>query len=93
MLARFRAPRERAHVGTIDEVVTVLRQFEAAGVTRIYVQHPDRQDFVAARVAGRAGPPSGPLVLVWGQPIRPIRAMTGINRPNRTHRTENGARR
>jgi F420-dependent oxidoreductase-like protein len=52
MLARFRAPRERAHVGTIDQVVAVLRQYEAAGVTRIYVQHPDRQDFVALELLG-----------------------------------------
>lgn len=52
MLTRFRAPRERAQVGTIDEVVTVLRQFEAAGVTKIYVQHPDRQDFTSIELLG-----------------------------------------
>ena len=34
----------------------VLRQFEAAGVTRIYVQHPDRQDFAAVELLGRSGP-------------------------------------
>jgi alkanesulfonate monooxygenase SsuD/methylene tetrahydromethanopterin reductase-like flavin-dependent oxidoreductase (luciferase family) len=52
MLARFRAPRERAQVGTIDEVAAVLGRFEAAGVTRIYVQHPDRTDFASVELLG-----------------------------------------
>lgn len=52
MLARFRAPRERAQVGTIDEVVTVLGQLEAAGVARVYVQHPDRTDFASIELLG-----------------------------------------
>jgi F420-dependent oxidoreductase-like protein len=52
MLTRFRAPRERAHVGTIDEVATVLGQLEAAGVARIYVQHPDRTDFASVELLG-----------------------------------------
>jgi alkanesulfonate monooxygenase SsuD/methylene tetrahydromethanopterin reductase-like flavin-dependent oxidoreductase (luciferase family) len=52
MLTRFRAPRERAQVGTIEEMVTVLRRFEAAGVSRIYVQHPDRQDFASVELLG-----------------------------------------
>jgi hypothetical protein len=52
MLARFRGPRERAHLGTIDEVVTILGQFEAAGVSKIYVQHPDRTDFASLELLG-----------------------------------------
>jgi F420-dependent oxidoreductase-like protein len=52
MLSRFRAPRERAHVGTIDEVATALGGLEAAGVTRVYVQHPDRQDFASIELLG-----------------------------------------
>ena len=35
MLTRFRAPRERAQVGTIDEVVTVLGRLGGRG------RHPD----------------------------------------------------
>lgn len=52
MLARFRAPRERAQVGTIDEVEAVLRRLEGAGVTRVYVQHPDRADFASVELLG-----------------------------------------
>ncbi len=52
VLEHFRAPRERSQVGTIDEVTTVLRRFEGAGVTRIYVQHPDRQDFASVELLG-----------------------------------------
>jgi alkanesulfonate monooxygenase SsuD/methylene tetrahydromethanopterin reductase-like flavin-dependent oxidoreductase (luciferase family) len=52
MLSGFGAPRARCHVGTVDQVVTTLRDFEAAGVTRIYVQHPDRVDFAAVELLG-----------------------------------------
>jgi alkanesulfonate monooxygenase SsuD/methylene tetrahydromethanopterin reductase-like flavin-dependent oxidoreductase (luciferase family) len=52
MLSGFRAPRARCHVGTVDQVVTTLRDFEAAGVTRIYAQHPDRGDFAAVELLG-----------------------------------------
>lgn len=45
MLEGFRGPRQRCHAGTIDEMVTLLRNYEAAGVTRVYLQHPDRTDF------------------------------------------------
>jgi F420-dependent oxidoreductase-like protein len=52
MLSGFRVPRERCHVGTVEEVVTALRALEAAGVTRVYAQHPDRADFPAVRLLG-----------------------------------------
>jgi F420-dependent oxidoreductase-like protein len=52
VLTRFRAPHERAQVGTIDEVATALGRLEAAGVTRIYVQHPDRTDFASIELLG-----------------------------------------
>jgi F420-dependent oxidoreductase-like protein len=52
MLARFRGPRQRCHAGTVKEMATLLRQFEAAGVDRVYLQHPDRQDFPAIELMG-----------------------------------------
>jgi alkanesulfonate monooxygenase SsuD/methylene tetrahydromethanopterin reductase-like flavin-dependent oxidoreductase (luciferase family) len=52
MQARFRAPRERAQVGTIDEVMAALGEFETAGVARAYVQHPDRTDFASIELLG-----------------------------------------
>ena len=52
MLTRFRAPRERSQVGTVDQVLTLLGDLEAAGVTRVYVQHPDRLDFASIELLG-----------------------------------------
>jgi F420-dependent oxidoreductase-like protein len=53
MLTRFRGPRERGHAGTPDELTILLRQYEEAGVRRVYLQHPDRQDFAAIELLGR----------------------------------------
>jgi alkanesulfonate monooxygenase SsuD/methylene tetrahydromethanopterin reductase-like flavin-dependent oxidoreductase (luciferase family) len=44
MLERFRGPRERTHAGTVDEMANLLHQLEEAGVKRVFLQHPDRQD-------------------------------------------------
>jgi F420-dependent oxidoreductase-like protein len=52
MLTRFRGPRDRCHAGTVEEMTTLLRGFEAAGVTRVYLQHPDRQDLRAVQLIG-----------------------------------------
>jgi hypothetical protein len=52
MLAHFRGPQERCHAGTVDEMVTRMAQLEAAGVTRVYLQHPDRQDFRSIELMG-----------------------------------------
>ncbi len=52
MLAHFRGPRERCHAGTLDELEAVLRGFEAAGVSRVYLQHPDRRDYAAIGLWG-----------------------------------------
>ncbi len=52
MVSRFRGPPERCHAGTIEEMTDLLGQFEAAGVTRVYLQHPDRRDFEAIDLLG-----------------------------------------
>lgn len=52
MLTHFGVPRERCHAGTVDDMATVLRQYETAGVTRVYMQHPDRQDFAGLELLG-----------------------------------------
>jgi F420-dependent oxidoreductase-like protein len=52
MLSRFRGPAERCHVGTVDEMYDRLRAFEAAGVSRVYLQHPDRSDFAGIELFG-----------------------------------------
>jgi alkanesulfonate monooxygenase SsuD/methylene tetrahydromethanopterin reductase-like flavin-dependent oxidoreductase (luciferase family) len=44
MLTRFRAPPERSHVGSLEDVESSLRTLQSAGVSKIYVQHPDLQD-------------------------------------------------
>jgi F420-dependent oxidoreductase-like protein len=53
MLRRFRAPRERAHVGSLGDLEPGLRTLERAGVTKIYVQHPDLQDFRSVDLLGQ----------------------------------------
>jgi F420-dependent oxidoreductase-like protein len=53
MMTRFRGSRDRGHTGTIDDVAARLRTFEAAGVDRVYLQHPDRQDFAAVELMGQ----------------------------------------
>jgi F420-dependent oxidoreductase-like protein len=53
MSARFRAPESLCHAGTADEMATLLQQFEDAGVTRVFLQHPDRQDTRAIQLMGQ----------------------------------------
>jgi F420-dependent oxidoreductase-like protein len=50
---RFRGPGDRCLVGTVDHMVELLGEYEAAGVTRVYLQHPDRQDFEAIDLLGQ----------------------------------------
>jgi F420-dependent oxidoreductase-like protein len=52
MLSGFGAPRERCHVGSLEEVESSLRGLERAGVTRIYSQHPDRRDAASIELLG-----------------------------------------
>ena len=52
MATRFRGPLDRCHAGTIDELVEVLRGYSEAGVERIYLQYPDRQDFEGIELFG-----------------------------------------
>ncbi|HEY3941442.1 MAG TPA: TIGR03560 family F420-dependent LLM class oxidoreductase [Acidimicrobiales bacterium] len=51
-LERFRGPRERCHAGTLDQVLDVLGQYRAAGVERVFLQHPDRRDFEGIDLLG-----------------------------------------
>ena len=51
-LAHFRGPRERCHVGTVDEMAGVLGRFAEAGVVRVMLQHPDRADLSAVELLG-----------------------------------------
>jgi alkanesulfonate monooxygenase SsuD/methylene tetrahydromethanopterin reductase-like flavin-dependent oxidoreductase (luciferase family) len=53
MLLSFRVPPERCYSGVLDEVEAALRGLEAAGVTRIYSQHPYRQDFASIQLLGQ----------------------------------------
>ncbi len=53
MLSRFRAPRERSYVGSVEEVESSLRSLERAGVTKIYVQHPQLQDVRSVELVGQ----------------------------------------
>ena len=52
MLERFRGPRERCHAGTVDQMAALLGRFQAAGVERVYLQHPDRGDLAAIELMG-----------------------------------------
>jgi hypothetical protein len=49
---RFRGPRERCHSATLEEAAELLGRYHAAGVRRIYLQHPDREDFGALELIG-----------------------------------------
>ena len=51
-LERFRGPRERCHAGTVEEMAALLASYEEAGVTRVFLQHPDRQDAAAIELLG-----------------------------------------
>jgi F420-dependent oxidoreductase-like protein len=51
-LKRFRGPADRCLAGTVDEMAHALRGYEAAGVSRVYLQHPDRQDLEAVELMG-----------------------------------------
>jgi alkanesulfonate monooxygenase SsuD/methylene tetrahydromethanopterin reductase-like flavin-dependent oxidoreductase (luciferase family) len=52
-LQLFRGPHaERCPAGTVEQMADLLRQYQAAGVSRVYLQHPDRQDFRAIELIG-----------------------------------------
>jgi alkanesulfonate monooxygenase SsuD/methylene tetrahydromethanopterin reductase-like flavin-dependent oxidoreductase (luciferase family) len=51
-LQQFRGPRERCEAGTVQQMADVLRGYEAAGVSRVFLQHPDREDFEAIELIG-----------------------------------------
>ncbi|HUZ09873.1 MAG TPA: TIGR03560 family F420-dependent LLM class oxidoreductase [Acidimicrobiales bacterium] len=51
-LERFRGPRERSRAGTVEEMAAVLGQFREAGVERVFLQHPDRQDLTGVELMG-----------------------------------------
>jgi len=53
MSARFSGPESLCHAGTVDEMATLLEQFEDAGVTRVFLQHPDREDTHAIQLMGQ----------------------------------------
>jgi alkanesulfonate monooxygenase SsuD/methylene tetrahydromethanopterin reductase-like flavin-dependent oxidoreductase (luciferase family) len=52
MLSSFRIPQERCLTGALDEVESTLRGLEAAGIKRIYSQHPDREDSTSIQLLG-----------------------------------------
>jgi F420-dependent oxidoreductase-like protein len=51
-LERFRGSRERCHEGTVEEMAELLRRYESAGLRRVYLQHPDRDDMEAIALMG-----------------------------------------
>jgi alkanesulfonate monooxygenase SsuD/methylene tetrahydromethanopterin reductase-like flavin-dependent oxidoreductase (luciferase family) len=57
---RFRGPRERCYAGSVDQMAATLGELEEAGVTRVFLQHPDRGDFDGLELLGdlarRVGP-------------------------------------
>jgi alkanesulfonate monooxygenase SsuD/methylene tetrahydromethanopterin reductase-like flavin-dependent oxidoreductase (luciferase family) len=53
MLTRFRAPRERSQIGSLDEVESSLGTLENAGISKIYVQHPDLHDRRSVELLGQ----------------------------------------
>jgi alkanesulfonate monooxygenase SsuD/methylene tetrahydromethanopterin reductase-like flavin-dependent oxidoreductase (luciferase family) len=55
MLSRFRGPPERCQTGSLEDVESSLRALESAGVTKIYVQHPDLQDLRSIELLGQLG--------------------------------------
>jgi F420-dependent oxidoreductase-like protein len=52
MSARFAVPRELCHAGPVPELAALLARYEGAGVARVYLQYPDRQDFAAIDLLG-----------------------------------------
>jgi alkanesulfonate monooxygenase SsuD/methylene tetrahydromethanopterin reductase-like flavin-dependent oxidoreductase (luciferase family) len=52
MSARFRGPRDRCYAGPVGDLVERLGEYIDAGVTRVYLQYPDRQDFEAIELFG-----------------------------------------
>ena len=71
MLSTLRVPRERCYCGVLGEVEAALRGLEAAGITRIYSQHPDRDDFDSIQLLGETSCPArrlsekGPPMRLW----------------------------
>ena len=61
MAERFRGPRERCHAGTVEEMTDVLGRYAQAGVTRVYLQYPDRSDFAAIELFGELAARVAPL--------------------------------
>lgn len=49
---RFRGPRERCHAGTVEEAASIFERYAAAGVRRVYLQHPDRSDLARLELLG-----------------------------------------
>jgi F420-dependent oxidoreductase-like protein len=52
-LQLFPARAEACLVGTVDEVADQLRAYERAGVSRVFLQHPDRRDMRAIALMGQ----------------------------------------
>lgn len=50
---RFPVPKERCLAGTVQQVADQLRVYERAGVSRVFLQHPDRGDTAAVALMGR----------------------------------------
>jgi alkanesulfonate monooxygenase SsuD/methylene tetrahydromethanopterin reductase-like flavin-dependent oxidoreductase (luciferase family) len=48
----FMAPLTTGLLGTVDDVAEQLGEYEKAGITRIYLQHPDRSDLDAVALMG-----------------------------------------
>ena len=53
MLSRFRGPADRCHVGSLEDMESVLRTLESAGVAKIYVQHPNLGDLRSIELLGQ----------------------------------------
>ena len=51
-LARFRGPRDRSRAGTVAEMAAVLEGLGEAGVERVFLQHPDREDLTGVELMG-----------------------------------------
>jgi alkanesulfonate monooxygenase SsuD/methylene tetrahydromethanopterin reductase-like flavin-dependent oxidoreductase (luciferase family) len=50
--------REDHVVGTVEEVVARLREYESAGVERVFLQHLDHADLEMVRLIGAEVVPS-----------------------------------
>ena len=51
-LELFQGPPERGCAATPDEAIELLARYERAGVSRMYLQHPDRRDVEALELMG-----------------------------------------